>query len=113
MDSRPRPRIGRRQFLRTAGAGVAAAAIFPSAITRRVMAAGERCLPPNLVILHTDQQTPWTVSSYPRLPGDWITVTTPHINSVGERGVRVGSGSYRCELKTGDTRSARLLVCVR
>ena len=68
--------IGRRQFLQAAAGGAAAAALGSAA-----MAGPESNSRPNLLIIHTDQQSSWTLGVY----GGEL-VGTPRIDSIGREG---------------------------
>ncbi len=69
--------MGRRQFLRAAAAG-GAAATLGSAAAVAGKSDGSR---PNLLIIHTDQQSAWTLGAY----GSDL-VGTPRIDSIGRQG---------------------------
>jgi arylsulfatase A-like enzyme len=63
--------LKRRNFLKTCGVGAAATVASTAAADTR----------PNLLVIHTDQQSQWTVSAY----GKRI-VETPHIDSLAKDG---------------------------
>jgi len=68
----------RREFLQTAAGAAAAAAFGPAAVAA---ATAENDRPPNLLIIHTDQQSSWTLGAY---GGELI--GTPNIDSIGRQG---------------------------
>ncbi|OVE79988.1 hypothetical protein BVY01_01055 [bacterium I07] len=80
-------RISRRAFLTALGLGsTALAAQSMPGLSPSVNISSDR---PNLLLIHTDQQSQWTVSAFPRLPGDRVIVETPHLDSIAVNGARI------------------------
>jgi arylsulfatase A-like enzyme len=78
--------LKRRDFLKAVGVGAASLAL-----PGRVAGAGiagpsekQQKKKPNLLIIHTDQQSCWTIGAY---GGDLV--QTPHIDALAEKGVRL------------------------
>jgi arylsulfatase A-like enzyme len=73
----------RRDFLKSVGLGTLGLTAMGSCATAKAAGDGKR---PNLLIIHTDQQSSWTVSAY-----GGKEMTTPHIDSIAERGALFGN----------------------